>query len=365
MQFMCKNCGAVYPWNTYKFRCDCGGLFVVDQGIYANKAFRVRNNDLSLWRYEDLLPPISAGNRVTLGEGMTPLIKREIFGKEVLLKLEFLFPTGSFKDRGAAVLVSMIKEMGVEEAVLDSSGNAGAAVAGYCAASGIKCNIYLPASTSEGKIKQIRAYGANIVKVPGNRDKTSQAVLEVAGKLYYASHYYNPLFFEGTKTFAFEIWEQLGGNIPGAVIIPVGNGTLLLGAYYGFKLLKEKGIIQNVPRILAVQSQNCCPLYKEYYGEDTSSYIPDPTIAEGIAIGSPVRRKEILEAVRESRGEFITVSDKAVQEAREIMAREGIYIEPTSGTTVAALQKAIELGHLGQDEVAVIPLTGHGLKKGS
>jgi len=364
MFFQCRDCGKTYPIDTYSFKCKCGGLFMVNPDAYNGNKFIIDDNNLSLWRYHDLLPLKDTENRVTFGEGMTPLIKRKLFGKEVYLKLEFVFPTGSFKDRGGTVLVSLLKEIGVKKVVEDSSGNAGASIAAYCAAADIDCDIYLPQKTSEGKIKQIRAYGANIVKIPGSRDRTSEAVLEAAGRDYYASHSYNPLFFEGTKTFAFEVWEQLGRKIPDAAVIPVGNGTLLLGTYYGFKELMGMGLTDGIPRILAVQSENCCPLYREFYGLDMPGYTPEATLAEGIAIGVPTRKEEILEAVRHSKGEFVTIGDREVEKAMKRMALTGIYVEPTSATAVAALQKSIELGYICGKEAVVVPLTGHGLKKG-
>jgi threonine synthase len=363
--FKCRDCGKVYPVDTYDYKCECGGLFVIDPGIYEGMQFSIEKENYSLWRYYSLLPVKSSKKRVSLGEGLTPLVKKKMFGREVHLKLEFIFPTGSFKDRGAAVLISVLNEIGVKKVVEDSSGNAGASIAAYCAAAGIGCDVYLPASTSEGKIKQIKAYGAGIVKIPGNRDDTSSAVLGAARENYYASHYYNPLFFEGTKTFAFEIWEQMGHDTPDVVIIPVGNGTLLLGAYTGFMELKRRGLAGKIPRILAVQSEKCCPLFREYYGKASAEYSPGPTVAEGIAVGNPARAGEIIEAVSTSGGEFITVDDSSIGRAVNMLSSTGIYVEPTSGAAAAALEKALRNGYIGHADVVAIPLTGHGLKKGT
>ncbi|MBU2700177.1 threonine synthase [Sporomusaceae bacterium BoRhaA] len=153
-------------------------------------------------------------------------------------------------------MVNKLKELGIKEVVEDSSGNAGAAFAGYCAAAGIKGNIYLPENTSPGKIKQVNAYRANVVKVPGMREDTAKAILKAAENTYYASHVYNPLFFEGTKSLAYEIYEQI--DIPDYIVVPAGNGTMLLGVYRGFKELGK------LPRIIAVQSKNCAPLFSKF-----------------------------------------------------------------------------------------------------
>ncbi len=254
MRFFCERCGRSYPIDGLQYKCSCGGLF------------RLKKDGDEM---VDL--PIS------LGETETPILKKELYGARIYLKMDQYMPTGSFKDRGSVVLVNKLKEMGIEEVVEDSSGNAGASIAAYCAAAGIKCRIYVPENTSDARLGQIAAYGADIVKVPGGRDSASRAAQEAAAKTYYASHVYNPLFFEGTKSLAYEIYVQLG--FPDTIFLPAGNGTLLLGAYIGFK---ELGLL---PKIVAVQSENCCPLFNKFY--DLPATEVKPTIAGGIAIASP------------------------------------------------------------------------------
>jgi len=215
-----------------------------------------------------MLPIEDEANIVSLGEGFTPLIETDIYGMEILCKLEFLAPTGSFKDRGATVLVSKLKEMGVKRVVEDSSGNAGASLAAYCARAGIEAEIYVPAHASPAKLAQIAVFGAKLVKVDGPRENAASAAQEAASEAlslgYYASHYYNPFSIEGLKTFAYEVCEQLGWRAPDNVIFPVGHGTLLLGAYRGFKDLQAAGIIAHLPRLLAVQARSCAPIYEAY-----------------------------------------------------------------------------------------------------
>ena len=197
MRFFCEKCRKSYPIDGLQYKCNCGGLFKLR-----------KDGD------ERVELPVS------LGETETPMLKKELYGARVYLKMDHMMPTGSFKDRGSIVMVNKLKEMGIKEVVEDSSGNAGASVAAYCAAAGIKCHIYVPENTSHARLGQIAAYGADIVKVPGGRESASKAAQEAAFKTYYASHIYNPLFFEGTKSLAYEIYVQLG--FPG-YHIPAGG----------------------------------------------------------------------------------------------------------------------------------------------
>src|SRR5262249_40218668 len=160
-------------------------------------------------------------------EGWTPLL--EAPERELLLKLDFLFPTGSFKDRGSTILMNRLAQLGVREALEDSSGNAGASIAAYGAAAGIDCEVYVPARASGAKLAQIAAYGAKVVAVPGSRQEVTETALRRSEALFYASHNWHPLFLEGTRTLGFEIWEQLAFQAPAAVVTPVGAGSTLLG----------------------------------------------------------------------------------------------------------------------------------------
>lgn len=297
-----------------------------------------------------------------MGEGFTPLEEIGIDGHSVLLKVDYLFPTGSYKDRGATVLVTKLKEWKIRKGVEDSSGNAGSAIAAYCARGGIACEIFVPKTTSPGKLVQIETYGASLRKVAGSRERTAQVAMEAASRTYYASHCWNPFFFHGTKTFAFELWEQLGWRTPDAVILPVGHGTLLLGAYIGFKELKETGMVKRVPRLVGVQAAFCAPLYAAFQKgqKEIKSVEQKETMAEGIAIAKPVRGKQILEAVRETGGEILVVTEEEIKAALKEMGRKGHFVEPTSAATVAGLRNYLR--KRGKKEVVVSTLTGIGLK---
>lgn len=293
---------------------------------------------------------------------MTPLEEMDLDSQRVWIKADYLFPTGSYKDRGATVLISKAKELGVKEAVEDSSGNAGAAIAGYCAKAGIRCDIYVPQSTSSGKLVQIQTYGATLKKIEGSREKTARVTMEAAQKIYYASHCWNPYFLHGTKTFAFEIWEQMGWKLPHTLVLPVGHGTLLLGAYIGFRELREAGRVRKIPRLVGVQSGACAPLYEGFVKDlkEVPLIAKRDTFAEGIAIAEPVRGKQILRAIRETGGEIVVVAEDEIGSALTEMGRRGHFIEPTSAATFAGLKKYLK--KKGKREIIVSSLTGTGLK---
>ena len=357
------------------WRCACGGLLdlVREPAFPASLDGRV----WSLWRYLEALPFADGDDvwkSVTLGEGMSPLVP-ERADDGVLLKLDFVMPTLSFKDRGAAVLMARAARLGVDRVVADSSGNAGTSIAAYAARAGIRADILVPAATSPKKIRQIEEHGATVHRVPGSREDTAAAAVDAVerGGSFYASHVYNPVFYEGTKTFAFEVWEQLGRRVPGTVVIPVGNGTLVLGAYYGFTLLHELGLADGVPRILAVQSERCAPLAAAFAegGAAPATVATSETLAEGIAIAAPARGRQVLDAVRATGGTFVTAAEDAVLPARSALAARGVYVEPTTAATYAAWTASGDGSHADHGAigdaaggVTVLALCGAGLKFG-
>ncbi len=322
---------------------------------------RIVTDDFSMWRYRHAIPIDDDEAIISFGEGMTPLIEVEFAGTAILVKLEYLFPTGSYKDRGASVLISQARRLGINRVIEDSSGNAGSAIAAYCARAGMDCDIYAPASTSPSKITQIEKFGATCHQVPGSRDATAEVAKQSANNCFYASHVWNPYFLQGTKTFAFEVCEQLGWTAPDCIIIPTGNGTLLLGAYIGFGELVDAGVIQCIPPLIAVQSAGCAPLYNAWLRDATGPVLDETqsTMAEGIAIADPARGSEILAAVRATDGEFVAVSENEIRTAHQQCAAQGLFVEPTSATAIAGWQK---LEH--NYGMPVIPLTGSGLKSG-
>ena len=364
--FVCHDCGATPDPRTFPWRCACGGLLDLRwSSRFPRQA--IRSRPPGLWRYAEAIPAEPAGDLVTWGEGFTPLVPVTVGESRVLFKLEFLFPSGSFKDRGASVLISHLRALGATKVVEDSSGNAGAAVAAYCARAGIAAEIYVPASTSADKLHQIEAYGASLVRVPGTREDTAAAALAAAASAPYASHIYNPYFFHGTKTFAFEIWEQLGFRAPDSVVLPVGHGTLFLGAYYGFRELLEAGEIERLPRLIGVQAAACAPLVEAFRtrGDRIPAVPIAETAAEGIRIADPPRWRQILAATEETRGLIVAVSEAQIAKALRWLARLGLYVEPTAAAVVGALEDLANCFFLGARETVVVPLTGSGLKAGA
>jgi threonine synthase len=360
-KMICSKCNKKYSLDSKIWRCSCNGLL----NIEFKPEFPIDQISLrkpTMWRYREAIPIKEDKNIISLDEGLTPLTKVDFNGRSVLIKQDYLFPTGSFKDRGASVLISKIKELGINKVVEDSSGNAGCAIAAYCAKAKIRCEIFVPKNTAQGKLTQIRLYGAILHTIEGSREATAQATLDAAQKNYYASHYWNPFFLHGTKTFAFEVCEQLGWQPPDTVILPVGNGSLLLGVYIGFNELFSARIIEKMPKIIGVQSINCAPIAEAF--RKNLKEIPEinkrETIAEGIAIAEPIRGRQILEVVKQTGGDFITVDDAEIKRALKETCEKGYYIEPTSAATIAGIKKYLKKSE--PSEMIISTFTGHGLK---
>ena len=363
-EYSCRACNRTYPIDTLRYRCDCGGVLNLKKAENPFPLDEISGRSSTLWRYREAIPVDDDALAVSLGEGMTPLVPFDDAASEHYLKLDFISPTGSYKDRGASVLISKLRELGIREVVEDSSGNAGAAIAAYCARAKIGCTIYCPSSTSKGKLAQIAAYGAGLKLVEGNRAATTEAVLEAAATTYYASHNWNPFFLEGTKTVAFEIAEQLGWRAPDHVICPIGFGSVYLGLYIGFGELYAGGVVEKIPRLLGVQSAACPPIYTAYNEDEKIKPLRQTheTLAEGIAAEYPIRGEMIMEARRETDGAFTIVSEEDIKVGVRILAAKGVYVEPTSAVVVKAFDRFVGLGIIRQGEVVVSILTGSGLK---
>lgn len=364
MQIICSSCATRYPLDTHAWVCQkCGGLFEIADAPRFDPA-QIDTNNATLWRYRTMLPLPANSNPISMGEGLTPLVETRFDDLTFFSKLDFLMPTGSFKDRGTTVLVSALKTFGVSRVVEDSSGNAAASLSAYSARAGIDAEIFVPAHASSAKLAQIEIYGAHLNKIEGPRENAARAVQAAArrGDAYYASHYYNPFVLAGMKTTAWEIWEQLGKHAPTAVFAPVGHGSNLIGLVRGFQDLLMAGLIERMPRFFAAQSTNVAPIARAFERglDDAPAVDPAPTVAEGIAINRPVRGKEILQALRETGGGAIAVSEEEIMQARNDLAHTGLYVEPTSATAVAALRKLRE--EIGSRDVTAVTLTGSGLK---
>ena len=361
--FLCTICGKTYPLDSREWRCECGGLLDLRDWPPIDAA-QIDATQPGLWRYRRLLPLDQAWEPVTLGEGNTPLLALNWQGREVRFKLESTCPTGSFKDRGASVLVTALQGLGVERIVEDSSGNAGASLAAYSARASLTCEICVPDTASGPKLAQIAACGAKVTPIRGRREYAALAAWAAAAHgAFYASHVYNPFFLIGMETLAYELWEQMDHHAPGALVLPVGNGTLLLGAYHGFRRLHQAGLITTLPRLFAIQADACAPVYQAFHeGHDVvGPVVPTPTVAQGIAVNQPARGGQILAAVRATGGAVLTIVEEEIERARNQLACQGFYVEETAAVAVAALKDI----PVAASELVVVPLTGHGLKTAS
>lgn len=375
MRFVCVDCGSPYPDSGLPFRCpNCGGLYDFDEALAFSEAEDQADASLrhSLWSQGDFVGQTRFGiwrygasfgfqaDPISLGEGNTPLLSAEVFGRRVYFKCEYANPTGSFKDRGSAVLVSFLKSRGVTEAVEDSSGNAGSSFAAYAAHAGIKARVYVPEGASGPKRRQIGAYGAELIPVPGPRSNAAEAVRQAAeAGAVYASHAYLPFNLPGYATCAYEIFDGLGAA-PGAVLAPAGQGGLLLGLDRGFEALQRAGRIAALPAIVGVQAAACAPLTALFEDENVDlDAIPEgATLAEGVRVRRPLRAKAVVEMVRRSGGRFTSVEEAEIPSGRDALARLGFNLEPTSAIVWRALEET--LSELSDPVVAI--LTGSGYK---
>ena len=365
----CAACGWSAPLDSLAWRCGrCRGVLDLS-GFTAAVPGRaaLRDEPATLWRYRGALPAAEPAG-ISMGEGMTPLVPAPGIPRAAL-KVDYLMPTGSFKDRGAVLLAALARRLGVTRMVADSSGNAGAAVAGYAARAGIACEVYVPEATSSPKVAQLSAYGATVRRTGATREDTADAAAQAADRpgVFYASHVYHPFFLHGTKTYLLEVWEQLGGRLPGTLLLPAGNGTLVLGCYIGCRELLARGLIDKLPAIVAVQAETCAPLAAAFRDgrAEPEAVAARPTVAEGIAIARPARGAQILDAIAQTGGAIVTVTDDQVRAAHAGLARSGFYVEPTAGACWAALRAGLAgLPARPPDGVpqVVAPLCGSGLK---
>lgn len=360
VEVACTNCHQPYPDRGVPFRCpNCTGLFdFIDLPAFDPK--RVEGERPGLWRYRHSLGLPEDAPQIYLGEGSTPLVWGKIDGFPIAFKMELSNPSGSFKDRGSAVLVSFLVSRAIEQIVEDSSGNAGASLAAYAARAGLNCHIYIPDTASGPKREQIEAYGATVVPVPGPRSQATEAVMQAVeqGRIY-ASHAFLPFGLNGYATAAYEIVEQIGGS-PGTVIVPAGHGNFLLGLARGFKALVQTGVINQLPRIMGVQAHACAPLWAASAHElkGLNPVTEGVTLAEGVRVRFPARAAAVIQAVQESNGSLVAVMEENILPARDELASQGLYVEPTSAIILPAFRQLA--GSIPEPIVTL--LTGSGLK---
>jgi threonine synthase len=364
-QFKCSSCATTYPATMLIWCCEkCGGpIDAVD--LMPLRRADIATDRASLWRYQKALVHQGA-LPIALGEGWTPLVQGDWGGRAVQWKCEFVSISGSFKDRGVAVMINHLLANGVTRVAEDSSGNGGAAVATYAAAAKLPCRIYVPARTSPGKITQIAATGAEVIRIPGPRQAVADAAMADTSGYFYASHNWDPDFVDGIKTVGYELWEQSGFGVPDVIIAPTGGGSNLLGCFRAFSELRAVGEVDRLPRLYGAQSESCAPMARAFEtGAET--YVEVEThasIAEGIAVSRPVRSRALLAGVRESGGAIRAVSEASIAAAHGRLARSGLYVEPTAAAAAALLERLIEEGAIRAGDKVVVILTGSGLKAG-
>ncbi len=354
--------GTIYPLDVPRWRSDTGNTLRVSDlpGISRN---RIDHSERSIWRYRAALPLI-VPDPVSLGEGCTPLVRRQFRGNDVWFKLDWMMPTGSFKDRGASVMISILRQQGVRELVEDSSGNGGAAIAAYGAAAGLKTHILAPTGTEASKIGQIAALNGQIRLIPGPREATGAAALAMAETVFYASHNWHPFFIQGTKTLGYELWEDLGFRAPDNIVIPTGAGSNVLGCDLAFRELLAASEIERLPRLFVVQPANCASIVAAVTAgaDDHVNCRIAPTIAEGTAIRRPIRIKAVLAAIRRSCGGAVSVSEDSIRSAALALAGDGLFVEPTSAIAACGFELLCRGGAIDERQTTAVILTGSGLK---
>ncbi|MDI9633744.1 MAG: threonine synthase [Methanolinea sp.] len=369
---VCVGCGATYPPDEVVYSCGrCGHLLSVEYDLDELDVERGawEKRPLSVWRYRELLP-VSIPP-VTLREGGTPLyhlprIGQEIGVPELYAKHEGMNPTGSFKDRGMTVGVSMALQLGKNSVACASTGNTSASLAAYAAKAGIPAVVLLPAGkVALGKVAQALMHGARVLSIRGNFDRALEMVQELCTTHgLYLLNSVNPFRLEGQKTIGFEVLDQLG-SVPDRVVLPVGNAGNISAVYKGFRELLALGLLDRIPMMTGIQAAGSAPVVRAIR-EGLPAVEPEPrpeTVATAIRIGAPVNAEKALVAIRETGGcaEAVT-DDEILAMQRELARKEGIGVEPASAASVAGVKKLAEAGVIGRDETVVCVVTGHLLK---
>ncbi len=348
-QWICKRCGFSDELSRYYWRCPrCGAPLDLSYEV----KWSPRGTGVS--RYSSMLP-IDPG--YLLGEGNTPLISRDISGHRIYFKLEYLNPSGSFKDRGTSLSLYLAKKLGYKIVVEDTSGNTGISVATYASALGLRAKIYMPRTAPRGKKAVVEMLGAEVIET-GSRHEASIRVLEAINQpsIFYVAHTWSPLYISGAETIAYEVYEQ--GFRKGTVVIPIGSGGLFLGIVRGFTNLVELGLLDDMPQIIGVQGYSVHPVYRELYGR---SHKGSSNLADGIMVPNPPRLTEIVSLIKKYKWGIVLVGNNEITNALKNLYRMGFIVEPTSAAALAGFYKALRQG-LVTGENILIPLTGSGLK---
>ncbi len=381
LQLKCSVCGRVYSPDEVQYTCPVDGQVGTLDVLYDYAALKSQldrdapRSDSSMWRYRDLLPIAPDTLVPPLRVGWTPLyaaprLAADLGVGQAWVKDDGLNPTGSLKDRASALVVTRAVEAGIQIVSTASTGNAAAALSGVVASMGdaIRAIIFVPASAPEAKIAQLLVYGATVVLVEASYDVAFDLCYELclSEGWYCRNTGINPYTVEGKKTVAYEIAEQLGWDVPDAVIVSVGDGNIIAGVHKGFSDLLELGWIERIPRLIGVQAEGSSPLVEAWQkGIDVREMQPVDahTIADSISAGLPRDRSRALRAVRETNGAFIAVTDAEIIASIPRLARlTGVFAEPAAAAVYAGAQRAVKLGLIDKDERVALLSTGSGLK---
>jgi len=361
-ELKCIKCGYFMEANPWNILCSkCGGLL---EPIIVKKPLGVswplfRARKFGVWRYKELLPKVRSP--VTMGEGGTPLIR---LSDGLWLKFEGANPTGSFKDRGMTVAISLAREHGAKNVICASTGNTAASMAAYATRAGLRSFVVLPrGKVAKGKLAQAMLHGAVIIEVDGPFDVALDAVMMAADREIglYPLNSFNPWRLEGQKTLAYEIADELG--VPDWIVLPIGNAGNISAIWKGFTEMKNFGLINRLPKLAGIQAAGAAPIAKAFKdGSDMPYFTDQPeTLATAIRIGRPVNWPKAFKALRESRGITEVVTDEEISEAHRSLGRMGIGVEPASAASFAGYLK-LKGTEIGDDERVVLIATGHALK---
>ena len=371
-KLVCVHCGAEYSPDAIVYNCEkCGHLLAVKYDLDKITVTRedLQSRKIGVWRYKEFLPVKI--EPVTLQEGGTPLYHAKRLGEELGLKNlyvkhEGMNPSGSFKDRGMTLGVSMAKQLGKNIVACASTGNTSASMAVYAAKAGMPGVVLLPAGhVALGKVAQALMHGAKVISIRGNFDRALEMVHELCvSHGIYLLNSINPYRLEGQKTIGFEAVDQLG-CVPDRFVLPVGNAGNISAVYKGLTEWKEIGYIDTLPKMTAIQAEGAMPVVNAIKGNLPEVVVEKnpETVASAIRIGAPVNAEKALRAIRDTNGTAEFVTDAEILAMQRDLARlEGIGVEPASAASVAGIKKMAEQGLLDADEKIVCVVTGHLLK---
>ncbi|MFZ5646532.1 MAG: threonine synthase [Bacillota bacterium] len=372
----CIKCGKKHPPLPDTYTCGgCSGLLevVLDYDLIAREVSReyfAGNCDYSMWRYLPFLPVRPETPRPSLRVGWSPLYRAQALGQalgmdRLYIKDDGINPTASLKDRASAMAVVKAAEAGARTIACSSTGNAASSLAGNAASMGMKTFIFVPGRAPQGKVAQLLIFGANVISVQGSYQDAFELSSRAIDKWgwYNRNAAINPYLVEGKKTVTLEVCEQLGWEVPDLVVVSVGDGCTIAGAWKGFVDLYKAGVTDRLPKMVGVQAEGCCPISRAFHSNSPLVPMEENTLADSIAVGVPRNPDKALRAIRDSGGTMVNVSDQEILEAMRLLGNtSGVFGEPAGVTGLAGLKKLASQGAVGRGEKVVVCVTGNGLK---